>query len=133
MSEIPARRDDAMHVVPETADPVLLARPLTLLRFDSPEYVLEPDHAVIVRVAQERWLRVDLAANKGKCIVAEWHHPLYTSGPNQSGPNDLATEAFWDDLYAAGATLVLNVYRCSSTPNTTISVIIEVRPASPPT
>jgi Calcineurin-like phosphoesterase len=58
--------------------------------------------------AQERWLRVDLAANKGKCIVAEWHHPLYTSGPNQGGPNDLATVSFWHDLYAAHATLVLN-------------------------
>jgi hypothetical protein len=58
--------------------------------------------------AQERWLRADLAAHRGQCIVAQWHHPLYTSGPTQGGPNNLATASFWRDLYAAGATLVLN-------------------------
>ena len=26
---------------------VLLGRPLTLLRFDAPEYVLEPDHGIV--------------------------------------------------------------------------------------
>jgi hypothetical protein len=58
--------------------------------------------------AQERWLKADLAAHRGMCIIAQWHHPLYTSGPNQGGPNDLATRSFWHDLYAAGATLILN-------------------------
>jgi acid phosphatase type 7 len=58
--------------------------------------------------AQERWLRADLAAHRRQCILAQWHHPLYTSGPNQAGPNDLATQSFWRDLYAARATLVLN-------------------------
>ncbi len=57
---------------------------------------------------QEQWLRVDLAAHRGQCIIAQWHHPLFTSGPNQGGPNDLATRSFWTDLYSAGATLVLN-------------------------
>jgi hypothetical protein len=58
--------------------------------------------------AQERWLRHDLAEHRGQCVIAQWHHPLFTSGPNQGGPNDLATQAFWDDLYAAHATLVFN-------------------------
>jgi hypothetical protein len=58
--------------------------------------------------AQERWLSSDLAAHRGMCIIAQWHHPLFTSGPNQGGPNDLATRSFWHDLYAAGATLVFN-------------------------
>jgi acid phosphatase type 7 len=58
--------------------------------------------------AQERWLRADLAAHRGMCLIAQWHHPLFTSGPNQGSPNDLATASFWHDLYAAHATLVLN-------------------------
>jgi 3',5'-cyclic AMP phosphodiesterase CpdA len=58
--------------------------------------------------AQEQWLQADLAAHPNQCIIAQWHHPLFTSGPNQAGPNDLATQSFWNDLYAAGATLVLN-------------------------
>jgi hypothetical protein len=58
--------------------------------------------------AQESWLRADLAAHRGQCIIAQWHHPLFTSGPNQAGPNDLATQAFWHDLYTARATLILN-------------------------
>jgi len=57
---------------------------------------------------QERWLRADLAAHRGQCIIAQWHHPLYTSGSNQGGPNDLATQSFWEDLYAGGATMVWN-------------------------
>jgi len=57
---------------------------------------------------QERWLRADLAAHKGMCIIAQWHHPLFTSGPNQGGPNDLATRSFWADLYGAHATLIFN-------------------------
>jgi acid phosphatase type 7 len=58
--------------------------------------------------AQEQWLRADLRAHRGMCIIAEWHHPYFTSGPNQGGPNDLATQTFWHDLYQAGATLILN-------------------------
>jgi hypothetical protein len=42
------------------------------------------------------------------CIIAQWHHPYFSSGPSQGAPNDQATGVFWRDLYAAGATLVLN-------------------------
>jgi hypothetical protein len=58
--------------------------------------------------AQELWLQHDLAEHRGQCIIAQC---ITRSSPpvrNQGGPNDLATHAFWDDLYAAGATLVLN-------------------------
>jgi 3',5'-cyclic AMP phosphodiesterase CpdA len=58
--------------------------------------------------AQERWLRRDLAEHRGMCIIAQWHHPYFTSGPNGGGPNDNATLSFWRDLYRAHATLVLN-------------------------
>lgn len=58
---------------------------------------------------QERWLRADLQAHRHQCIVAQWHHPLYSSGPNGvMDPNDEATRPFWRDLYAYHATLVLN-------------------------
>jgi hypothetical protein len=55
---------------------------------------------------EEQWLKADLAAHShNTCILAFWHHPRWNSG---SLGNDNATAAFWKDLYAAHATLVLN-------------------------
>lgn len=54
---------------------------------------------------QGAWLRADLAANESRCVVAYWHHPLFTSGPN--GPQGYMQE-FWRILYDAGADLILN-------------------------
>ncbi len=54
---------------------------------------------------QEQWLRQDLAANQRRCVMAYWHHPRWNSG---SLGNNAATAAFWNDLYSAHATLVVN-------------------------
>jgi hypothetical protein len=54
--------------------------------------------------AQEVWLRADLAASSGRCTLAYWHHPRYSSGTNGS---DRATSAFWQALHDAGAEVVL--------------------------
>jgi hypothetical protein len=51
------------------------------------------------------WLRNDLAANRAKCTLAYWHHPLFTS--SQNGPQNF-TRDFWRQLYAAGADVILN-------------------------
>jgi len=53
---------------------------------------------------QEQWLRADLAASSARCTVAYWHHPRFSSGIHGSLPD---TDAFWRDLYAAGADVVL--------------------------
>ena len=54
---------------------------------------------------QNNWLETDLAATTESCIVAYWHHPRFNSG---TGHLDTpSTGALWDDLYAAGADLVL--------------------------
>jgi acid phosphatase type 7 len=55
--------------------------------------------------AQELWLRHDLAAHRRTCTLAYWHHPRFSSGANG---NELQTSAFWRDLYAAHADVVLN-------------------------
>jgi len=55
--------------------------------------------------AQEQWLKADLAAHSAQCTLAYWHHPRWTSGFHG---NDAAVAPFWDDLYAAGADVVLN-------------------------
>lgn len=55
--------------------------------------------------AQERWLRSDLQAHPTRCTLAFWHAPRFSSGGH--GDN-VAYQAFWEDLYAAGAELVLN-------------------------
>jgi PKD repeat protein len=47
---------------------------------------------------QETWLRSDLASTTQPCILAYWHHPL-SYAP--------AEKAMWQDLYDAGADLVL--------------------------
>jgi acid phosphatase type 7 len=53
---------------------------------------------------QEEWLRADLAAHPGGCTLAYWHAPRFESGPP---PQATDTGAFWDDLHAAGAEVVL--------------------------
>ena len=55
--------------------------------------------------AQERWLHADLAANPRRCVLAIWHHPLFSSGDHGSDP---MTAALWQALDDAGAELVVN-------------------------
>lgn len=54
---------------------------------------------------QELWLQADLAATSKQCILAYWHKPRFSSG--EHGPN-AAYDAFWRDLYAAGADIALS-------------------------
>ena len=54
---------------------------------------------------QEQWLRADLAAHHNACTLAFWHQPRFSSGEHGSA---VEVDAFWRDLYAAHATLVLN-------------------------
>lgn len=54
---------------------------------------------------QERWLRNDLARYPHQCVLAYWHHPLFSSGPHG---NNASVRPLWNDLYAAGAELVIN-------------------------
>jgi hypothetical protein len=56
--------------------------------------------------AQEQWLKADLAAHPSRCTLAFWHEPRFTSGSEHG--NDTSVGPFWDDLYAAGAELVLS-------------------------
>jgi 3',5'-cyclic AMP phosphodiesterase CpdA len=53
---------------------------------------------------QVRWLREDLAASDARCTIALMHEPRFSSG--QHGDSQ-AVRSFWDELYAAGAELVL--------------------------
>jgi hypothetical protein len=55
--------------------------------------------------AQEKWLRSDLANNKRACTLAIWHHPRFSSGKHGS---DSTVGVLWQDLYAAGADVVIN-------------------------
>ena len=57
------------------------------------------------RSAQEAWLKADLAANAGKHILAMWHIPEFSSGGHG---NTTSYRAWWNDLYAAHADIVLN-------------------------
>jgi hypothetical protein len=55
---------------------------------------------------QGRWLRADLEASRARCILAYWHHPLFTSGKHH-GKESKAAPLF-RLLYEAGASVVLN-------------------------
>lgn len=57
---------------------------------------------------QNDWLEQDLAATTQPCIAAYWHHPLFNSGTDHGAHAPSGAKAFWNDLYAAGADLVLN-------------------------
>jgi acid phosphatase type 7 len=54
---------------------------------------------------EETWLRADLKAHASLCTLAFWHHPRFTSGVVADDPS---VAAFWQDLYKAGADVVLN-------------------------
>src|SRR5204862_4170776 len=55
---------------------------------------------------EEVWLKNDLAAHATPCTLAYWHQPRFSSGGlHASNPT---YQPFWDDLYAAGADVVLN-------------------------
>jgi len=54
---------------------------------------------------QHAWLQQDLAATNARCILAYWHHPVFSSGQqggSQRMKNILKT------LYASGVSVVLN-------------------------
>jgi acid phosphatase type 7 len=55
---------------------------------------------------QEQFLKADLAAHASQCILAYWHEPRFSSGTVHG--SDSGVSALWNDLYAAGADLVLN-------------------------
>ena len=54
--------------------------------------------------AQEAWLRGDLAATTARCILAYWHHPVFSSGKNR---DIMEMRDAYAALYEAGASLVL--------------------------
>jgi len=69
--------------------------------------VLNSNQALTVGSAQQVWLRADLAASPKQCTVAIWHTPLYTSTSSQYNVN---VKPAWDELFAAGAELVINAH-----------------------
>ncbi len=52
---------------------------------------------------QGKWLAADLAAHPTVCTLAYWHIPLFSSGGRASSNS----KSFWDQLYAAGADVIL--------------------------
>ena len=56
------------------------------------------------RLAQELWLKADLAANSGKNVIALWHKPRYSSGSTDYQ----ALQPLWDAIYAAGVDILLD-------------------------
>jgi acid phosphatase type 7 len=55
---------------------------------------------------QELWLATDLATHPSSCILAYYHHPNFTSAKVTTN----LTPAFWQDLYLAGADVILNAH-----------------------
>ncbi len=51
------------------------------------------------------WLSSDLKKNRQSCILAFWHHPLYSSGIHG---NSGFMKPVWEKLYRAGADIVLS-------------------------
>ncbi|HEY6853472.1 MAG TPA: PKD domain-containing protein, partial [Gemmatimonadales bacterium] len=60
--------------------------------------------------AQETWLKNDLAASTKKCQLALFHHPRFYSTTATSFSPTASVKPFWDDLYAAGAELIVNAH-----------------------
>jgi len=60
--------------------------------------------------AQELWLKADLAASTKRCQLAVFHHPRFYSTTSSTFSPTSTVKAFWDDLYAAGAELIINAH-----------------------
>jgi hypothetical protein len=54
---------------------------------------------------QELWLRNELRTYPAHCILAFWHHPLFSSGSEGNHPN---MRDIFQALYEAGADVVIN-------------------------
>ena len=67
--------------------------------------VLNSNVSMSAGSTQELWLKADLAASTKTCTVALWHHPRFSSGTTHG--NDSRSQAVWNDLYNAGAELIL--------------------------
>ena len=59
---------------------------------------------------QEQWLKADLAATAQPCVLAMWHRPRFYSNTDTVFYATDAVKPFWNDLYAAGADLILNAH-----------------------
>jgi acid phosphatase type 7 len=57
---------------------------------------------------QNDFLERDLASTTRSCVLAYWHHPLFNSGEEHGSSEPSGAKAFWQDLTAAGADIVLN-------------------------
>src|SRR5881409_1294772 len=69
--------------------------------------VLNDNISMVAGSAQEQWLRAELAASTGKCTLAYWHHPRFSS----TGTNNLAAvKPLWDALYDYNADVVVNAH-----------------------
>lgn len=55
--------------------------------------------------SQAGWLAEDLAAEPRRCVLAMWHHPVFSSGRHG---NDPKMRPAWRILQEAGAELILN-------------------------
>ena len=55
--------------------------------------------------AEMSWLQSDLAANPSACVLAMWHHPLFSYGWTLGAPS---VAPLWTALYNAHADVVLN-------------------------
>ena len=56
---------------------------------------------------QHAWLKDDLAATKARCILAFWHHPVFSSGQQAGSPR---MKNMLQTLYHSGVTVVLTAH-----------------------
>ena len=54
--------------------------------------------------AQHAWLKRDLAATNARCILAYWHHPVFSSGQHEGSPR---MKNLLQTLYARGVSVML--------------------------
>lgn len=67
--------------------------------------VLNSNVSMAAGSPQDQWLRGELGAHQASCVLAIWHHPLFSSGKHGNDPR--STDA-WRALQSNGADLVIN-------------------------
>ena len=73
--------------------------------------VLNSNISMAAGSSQEQWLRADLTAHPAQCTLAIWHLPRFSSTSGNGLPVvNASVKPLWDDLYAAGAEIVINAH-----------------------
>ncbi len=110
LSRVTARADPR-RLQRARAAVMFLARPITLLRFDAPEYVLEPDHGSVIWTIRDGLL-VARAGRGCGCLSLDVRRRRPGRGRAREGRIEVEVANFYPSIASGFSTLVYEATQC---------------------